>query len=444
MPTFSGRYEFCTGDGAVQQSGTCNLTFDEETFRLVADKGPGFAMDLGDIDVLDVGDYQISLKIYDRTTILLTQFGKTFQNLCHDLIEIWHKRVVQCLLLDDLEEVTRVNGFAQLESAGRSFLSDAEIRLYKSNLAVLPTKAAAFQWRMADIDTINFDEGSYALELRSGKDRLILTRLAKRSREFWEKLVEATKILTDKSTQVIHALFPFLSPGQFIEAATLMKEGRIVAVSQLGSIHPSIDQALIQNAVGPQFRPYFNILKQRAASPGPYFGFKFIRKEEENKEEEAASDSAAAEAESGTDANVDKGSEKPLLELENESLFFWFAFPLAGGAAPTDPANLVAWECTSQAGRATYIFRLSPPGQSLEIDTAIQQLNRGIVMVNFRREPIYLPDSSLEIQPRFRRYAIAQRNVPVLQNLRNLFAGRAIHTSLDAWQNQLQSLVRKT
>jgi hypothetical protein len=224
-----------------------------------------------------------------------------------------------------------------------------------------------------------------------------------------------------------------------------MKEGRSVAVSNLSSIHRSIEQALVQNAVGPAFRPYFNFLKQRAAAPGPYFGFKLIRKEEEEDREEleTASKEATAEAGSGTDAAMEVESAKPLLELGDGSLFCWFMFPLAGGAAPANSANTVAWECTSQSGRATYVFRLPKPGQLIEIDDVVRRLNQGIVMVNFRREPIYLPDSSLEIQPQFRRYAIAQRNLSVLRDVRSLFLGRAIHTSVDAWQDQLQSLLKK-
>jgi hypothetical protein len=444
MPTFSGRFEFCAGNGAAQQSGVCNLTLDVETLCLVGDKNPGFTIDLGDIDAIDAGDYELLLRVYDQSTLVLTQFGKAFKNLSHDLFEAWRNRCVQCLLLEDLEEVTRVEGVAELESAERTFSSEAEIRLYKSNLAILPARATALQWRLADIDTANFDESRYAIDLYSGKDRLTLTRLAKRSREFWGQLSENMKVLADKSTRVIHALFPFLSPGQSIETAARLKEGRMVSVSQLAAIHKSIPEALAQNAVSPQFKPYFNALAQRAASPGLYFAFKFIRKEEEAAEEEAAGqDASGIENSVGMELPGDSEATSLLPELADERLFCWFAFPLSSHAASSGEAPVAAWECTSQSGRATYLFRLSQPGEAVDIDAAIQRLNRGIVMVNFRREPIYLPDSTLEIQPRYRRYAIAQRNLSLLRNVRSQFIGRSIHTSLDAWRNQLESLIVK-
>ena len=101
-------------------------------------------------------------------------------------------------------------------------------------------------------------------------------------------------------------------------------------------------------------------------------------------------------------------------------LFFWFFFPLAGGR--------VAWESTTGSGRATYFFDAAAP-----VDQGVARLTRGLALVNFRREPIYLPDESLEREPRFRRYAIGCRKLPDLRALRAAFRGRAIHTSLDAW-----------
>jgi hypothetical protein len=436
MPSFTGKFEHRTGTGAVQQGGTCRLTFDEETLRIVSEKGPGLAIDLGDIDTIEAGDYELKLKIYDGSGLLLNQFAKPFQQMRHDLVDAWHRRLIQCLLLEDLEEITRLDGFAQLESAERRFSSPAEIRLFKSNIAVLPTSAAACQWRLAEIDLVDFDEATYTLGLRSGQDRLILTRLAKRTREFAGQLRDAIEKLSDKSAQVLHALFPFLSPDQFTRVAALLKEGRTVPVSQLAAIHPTIEQALAENAVCATLHPYFKALRQRVAAPGPYFGFKLVRKEtEETKEEEEAGQSEAQGDALIPDAPP-PGEKPPLIELEKESLLCWFFFPLA--SVPGAQANLGAWECTNQTGRATYVFRVTGA-----MDTAIQRVNRGIVVVNFRREPIYLPNSSLEIQPRYRRYAIAQRNILVLREVRSSFMGRAIHTNREAWQKQLDGLLRK-
>jgi hypothetical protein len=138
---------------------------------------------------------------------------------------------------------------------------------------------------------------------------------------------------------------------------------------------------------------------------------------------------------------------------EPQPILHWFFLPLAAEPTAKFPNNLVAWEATSRSGRATYFFRLVPPEQAVQlqdpsksaglIETAIRQLNRAIALLNFRREPIYLPDDSLLLQPSFRRYAIACRKLPELVRLRSSFLGRAIHTTPEAWQTQFKSYLTK-
>ena len=70
------------------------------------------------------------------------------------------------------------------------------------------------------------------------------------------------------------------------------------------------------------------------------------------------------------------------------------------------------------------MFRL-PPGEP--VDTAVAALNRGLVALNFRREPVYLDARTLESELRYRHYAIAQRKVPDLAPRPQAFVGRAIH-----------------
>ena len=175
------------------------------------------------------------------------------------------------------------------------------------------------------------------------------------------------------------------------------------------------------------------------------------RKKQPRRRAEGAEPPAEAGAEErGTLPNPRR---KPALEEETQPILHWFFLPLAAKPGAKFPGNLVAWEATSRSGRATYFFRLVPPEQAAQlqdasksaavIETAIRQLNRAIVLLNFRREPIYLPDDSLLLQPRFRRYAIACRKLPELVRLRSSFLGRAIHTTPAAWQKQFESYLAK-
>lgn len=461
MPSFSGRFQYLSSDGSTTQAGPCKVSFEKESLTLVPASGAPLVFDLGDIDVFAPGDYELSLTLYTAKRVLLQQFGKAFQNLSHDLLEAWRHRLLECLLLEDLEEVARFEGLAHLESPARTFSSPAEFRFFKSNLAVLPIGATGFQWRLADIDSVAFDEGQYAVTLESAGERLTATRLAKRTREFSQTLQEAITQLAEKSALTVHDLFPFLNPDQLQQVAPLLKEGHAAPLASLRAIDPKTEQALKENVVDAQLRPYFQALLSHTASGGPYAGFKVLREEEEAEgtgnptEESSGAEEAGAEVQQGTPATETSSqpSARQVAGEEGRPILHWFFFPLVTKAGTECPANLVAWEATSKTGRATYFFRLVPPEEAGElqdpaqaparIDAAIRQLNRAIVLLNFRREPIYLTDDTLAIQPRFRRYAIACRKIPELTRLRASLLGRAFHTSSAAWQKQFEAFLAK-
>jgi hypothetical protein len=449
MPTFAGKFEYLNPDGAALQAGPCRVAFEAETLTLTPGLGTPLAFDLGDIDVFLPGEYELTLTLYTGKKVRLHQFAKTFQNLCHDLLEAYRKRLLQCLLLEDLEEIGRFDGFARLESATRKFASPAEFRLYKSNLAVLPAQAMGMQWRLADIDAVEFDESAWTVTLKSGDELLVISKLAKRTEEFRERLLSAGQELSQRGAETVHGLFPFLDPDRFQQVAILLKEGHAASLAQLRAIHPRMEQALSANAVDAKLKPYFDALLRHVPAGNYYAGFKLLREGEDQPEKEAGS-SQTAEVEAGSETISEPASgPEPEPGAAAQPILHWFFMPLAAKPGLTLPGNLVAWEASSRSGRATYFFRLVPPEQAAElqdaaksaglIESAIAQLNRAIVLLNFRREPIYLPEESLELQPRFRRYAIACRKSPDLVRLRASFLGRAIHTTPEAWQKQFES-----
>ncbi len=435
--------------------GSCRVTVEGENLHLIPEKGAPLALDLGDVEAFSPADYQLSLKLYTRRTIVLSQFGKTFQNLCHDLLEAYRSRVLQCLLLEDLEEIERFDGFAQLDSPERSFASRAELRLYRSNLAVLPETATGLQWRLADIDSVDFDETTYTAGLRFGNRRLILTKLAKRTGEFIERLQSAMDDLSESSVRILQGLFPFLTPDQLQQVALHMKEGRAAALAKLSAIDARIAPALLDRTVDARLKPYFTQLEKQALNEACFAGFKLIRPEAEE-EADAGGESVVPQQEEGAvegEVTDVPGPDEANSESSREPVLHWFFFPLRAAVGAENPGNLVAWESTSRTGRATYFFRLLPQDQAGQLrdparapavtEEAIGRLNSALVLLNFRREPIYLPDQSLETQPRYRRYAIACRKIPVLRQLRASYLGRALHTSLEAWQKQLHSILAK-
>lgn len=443
MGEFNGKFQYLDATGKSTQEGACRLQLDSQTLTLTPESGAALVFDLGDLNAVVAADWEIRLPLYTNRTILLRQFGKAYDNLAHDLLEAYRNRAVQCLLLEDLEEVGRFTGAFEFGAPGAAPAAQAEFRLYKSNLAVLPMAAQGFQWRLAEIDSVRFESANYVVTLESGGQTLKVSRLAKRTEEFGAKIKEAMDNVATRSAQALHAAFPFLNPDHLQSTALLMKEGRSVAVSKLKAIDPKIPAALAANAIDKDLKPYYETLLSRTLPDMLYAGFKLIRPEEDETAD-------AGPESSGDSPDTD---DAPDADGTGPQSLYWFFFPMAAKPGATQPANVVAWEASSRSGRATYFFRLLDPSQASQlrdpnaaagaIEASIRRLNRVLAMFNFRRRPIYLSNDELELDARFHRYAIAARRLPEIRSVRESFLGRAIHSSVESWQTQVDAVVAK-
>jgi hypothetical protein len=443
MADFTGKFQQLTSNGSITQEGVCRVQFDSQTFTMVPDFRAPIVCDLGDLDAVVAADYEIRLPLYNGSVVLLRQFGKAYETLCHDLLETYRKRTLQCLLLEDLKEIARFDGNFELAVAATAPRSGvAEFRLFKSNLAVLPVASQGFQWRLDDVDSVTFDPETYQVTLRAGQDVLKAGKLAKRTEEFAASTNDAISVLAAQSAQALHSAFPFLAPDQLQKTAALLREGHSASVARLTAIHPKFATGLAANAVDHDLKPYYDYLLARTAKDSLFAGFKLIRQEDSG---EGETEDVGAAPFAGSDrgaTDMDSGGPETL---------YWFYFPIAD---KNGLANLVAWEASSKGGRATYFFRLVDPAHEAELadparssatlEAALRSLDRVLAMLNFRRRPIYLSDDELERDPKFHRYAIAARRIPELREVRAAFVGRAVHSSLEAWQNQVKAILGKT
>ena len=154
-----------------------------------------------------------------------------------------------------------------------------------------------------------------------------------------------------------------------------------------------------------------------------------------------AADAQVGDAEESADAGAEQGEgpEKPASVL-------WYFMPLADGRRPL---NAVAQEVTSEGGKATYVFRLLDQHEFISLDgeelaaavtAAISRLNRALLTLNFRREPIYLADEQINTG-KYARYRVALRKLDYLRWARSAFLGRAIHN--ESWEQQLLDAAKR-
>ncbi|HTR27470.1 MAG TPA: hypothetical protein VMI10_26105 [Terriglobales bacterium] len=451
MSSYRGKFQYLATSGGATQQGACQFQFDQQTFTLSPESGTALVFDLGDIDALIAADYEIRLALFTGNTVLLEQLGKPFQDLSRELLEAYRKRTLQCLLLEDLQEVDRFAGGFTLEAAGASPVSGpAEIRLFKSNLAVMPTATQAFQWRLADIANFRFDQQNYEITVERDGDHLHLNRLARRTELLYNKLRDSLNALRAQSGEALHLILPFLDPSQLQCALGLIPEGHSVSFAKLGAVHPRIPDALAKNAVDETLKPYFDELVRRSAKDQVFAGYKLVRPDENSggKAQPVVSPADGSSEDGGEDDAIVSTSGAPDADSTAPKVLYWFFFPLATKRASAP--NVVAWEASSSSGRATYFFRLNAPNEQPTVaagpamlEQAVARITRTLGLLNFRRRPIYLSDDELTTKPEFHRYAIAARKIADLRTVRAAFLGRAIHSSFEAWRDQVDAILAK-
>ena len=401
MPAYSGKFQYIDAAGAVSSQGPCQFRFDQQTAIVTPQSGTPIAFDLGDVDRAVKHDWDFELALFTGRRVQLQQFGAPFSTMCEELLAAWRERTVHCLLLEDLEQVARVH---------RNCGADRPAGARRDSPVQEQHRSAAARWAG---DSVAAGGSRTSLVRRSRIRRHSgICRRSAGDRQAGQEDRRIPRESRRRDRRIAHArrrrrcIPPSLSsiPINCSASVETLPEGRSVPLAVVAGDPPETARradraALSMIRCGPTLTPYAHV-------PRPIrlmTGFKFIRPDE---------DKSPPEGEAGPE--------------EKQPLFFWFFFPLASGR--------VAWESTSGSGRATYFFDgAAPPEQ------AIARLTRGLALVNFRREPVYLPDESLEQQPQFRRYAIACRKLPDLRTLRSAFRGRAIHTSLEAWTAQVDA-----
>ncbi len=98
-------------------------------------------------------------------------------------------------------------------------------------------------------------------------------------------------------------------------------------------------------------------------------------------------------------------------------------------------------EFTPEGGFATYVYRcLDASSNDVAYAETARAISRTMVALNFFREPLYAPQIEIDTG-KFADYKLAVRKLPYLRIARQLFMGRAIHTSVEGWRSGLDKLL---
>lgn len=413
-------YALFDEDGEQVATGDCKGTIDKEYLTVFPKFGSILPFHLRDINEIETENYRITLPLFSKEKLVLFDLGYCFEDFTRVLADLRNEVIIKDLLMNETVLRSDVNmEFTYCDEKGNEKQKGAgKIRLYETGLVVIPQRGEVMRVPYSDIVSVSDDNYCVKISTELGQ-QLLLQKIGKEFDPFLKEFSDIYNQLQTKAVSSAKVLFPAIDSVSLRKVAAIMREGKAAKRADIESINPRLWQEL----------------EKKIASAGLNDSYSFLK-------------------ELGQQERMAVGFKRGLIgDLTGE--YIWFLVPIYGGSEK-GYGNAVAMEATEEnteesGGKATYFFRIvsrkdypifkTPEELDKETDKLIRKINRCMLDINFRREPIYLPDERLD-EADYIKYKIALRRIPSLQLLRNLYIGRVIHSSSEQWKSNVMELLR--
>ena len=410
-------YSLSSESGQETAGGEAKARLKEESLSILPKFGEALFLSLRDILEVSESDYKLHLTLTSNEKIALSNLGYHYEDFLRVFARLRNEMFLKDMLM---QESLRKSGVAadvvHLDENGKEKLKGkCSLRLYDTAIVIIPEKADLVRIPYSDISEIKDVDFTLSITTEFG-EKFAFSMLGK---QFDPTIKTLSKIINELSLTVqssLKELLPDANPAIIRQAARFMKEGKAARRGDIESVSPELWVALEKKLETTGIKEEFDFLVSMAQKEKLCIGIK-------------------------------RGLMGGLT-----GDYIWFLIPIYS-TNHQEPGNAVAMEAISEegGGKATYFFRLVSRNtyQNFKIidelhrvaDDFITKMNRCMLTINFRREPIYLPEEKLA-EPGYQKYRFAIQKIPSLQTLRELFVGRVIHSSLEQWKQDVMDLLR--
>ena len=420
LPTImecAASYLFTGDDDQPISQGGCDLLLDAEKLTVLPGSGDPLLIPYRDIIQLLKSAYKININLVSEEKLTISNLGFKFEDFFRTFSNLNNEVILKDLLMN--ETIHKSGVFADLGYAGadksEKAMGQCELRIYETGAVIISSEGNFIRIPYNDLARIHVD--NYKLILDTDyDDSYVFSKMGKELDVCFKLLNDLIKALSVKTQLSLQELLPVFDSSIIRKIAKLMKDGRAARHMDIDAIYPGI-WAVLENKLDE-------------------FGVK----------EEYQYLSSLGQA-----GRICIGMKRGLMgDLTAE--YIWFLVPIYN-LDGTQPGNAIAMEATAMEGngKATYCFKITDPKiyrnfkseeeLQVAVDKSLKQLNRDLITINFRREPIYLTDAQLK-STTYVAYRRAVSKVPALQELRRLFIGRVIHNSPEQWKEAITQLLK--
>ena len=409
---YKGSYELAAGQQEVSSGTDARLDLDAETLTVLGDYGDIWVVPLRQIVRLGRADYRVNLELQSGEMLSLFHLGFHYDGFWRDLTRLRNELIITDSLMRETIDFPGVEAHFWIDRDGLVEEGECEARLYETALALMTEEDGVMRIPYGLIAGVAEDDYTLVVKTEQG-DTVRLSAMGRNTDPFRLRLSGALNRITERTADFLRELCPDLSPVTVRQLANLLRDGRLAYRGDLEAISPGLWTRLEERLGEFGCRAELEYLASLSSSEDLFIGMK-----------------------------------RGLMgDLTGE--YMWFLVPIL--AAPGEPGNAMAMEVAARegGGRATYFFRIANREEYPDLDPdelasrardVAAEINHCMLLTNFRREPIYLPEDRLA-EPRYARYVYAVHSLRPLQVLRHLFVGRVIHRSYDQWTRDVGELL---
>jgi len=347
-----------------------------------------------EINALKLAEYVVTVQA-GNDVYAFSRMGSWCEPFYNALCEAYNKAVLRSLFISGEPIVTAKGDYSYTEN-GASASGFAPVHVYENSVVSLPPDLGARRVPLCFV--AGMDKGDYTLTLTLDTgETYTFAKLGYDTAPVEVAVEKQIRSLREKSMAAVKEIDPTLTVTQASQLAKIMPEGEAAPFDRLAGIAPSFATSLESKIAATRAAESYEVFKELCDPARIWIGF---RKSE-------------IEAES-----VENKSTDPYM--------LWLIAP-----SPDGQFAVVEF---AEADTATFVYRTGG-----DFDGFAKKLNRALEAINFKREVIRLPDEELR-KPENADYYMAAKRTAALQFVRANFAGRVIHSSVEAWKRKLMEL----
>jgi hypothetical protein len=401
MTTFEAEYSLPGPNASHGEQGACTIDLEGAGIVVTPRGSASIPVRFAEIVTWRPEDYVIVMALADGSTLRLAKLARRFDEFVSGFRETRRDHFRESLLLEEDGTSEAESGSYEWKAAGGGMLCSGtcSVHLQRTSLACFPDVELPFLLPYGSLTGVSRDDDQYRLVLSADAGgEMVLHHFGRRTDTLFAGVEELRSQLAKRQGEAIAALAPEIGAMVIRRAGQLLRDGVPAERGELEAAAPGVWEALWRSGFDEERRPYAEYLREKAST------------------------ASVVIKETGKWG----ASEETPPALADRRMLFLFHI-----------GTQIVVEVPSSEDTATYVFHACG-----DVPGFVRKLCRALASVQFRREPLYVPLSAMTTPPQDR-YAEACRLLPELIAARKAFAGRAIHSSVESWQKELDGIVSR-